>query len=231
MDLRYLQIINFVMQHFVDHLGSRLQSIYVKGSIARGDAVWGISDLDLVLAFDCPTQEDTLLKRDVEAKALDMPGGEALVIQRIADDRLQQMDEKTKAFWLYSSIYDSQLVYGKHPQQFLPDPPPNSPELILSLLYAEGKHIADIIHLDEAGCRSVTKRILQCLSMIIVHDGHAEYVPLLNVPNYPFPSVIMEFVPTVIELYSNPRVITDTNALSRYWHLTCHYISTKVPIK
>jgi hypothetical protein len=62
-----------------------------------------------------------------------MPGGDALVIQRIADDRLQQMDEKTKAFWLYSSIYDSQLVYGKHPQQFLPDPPPNSPELICLL--------------------------------------------------------------------------------------------------
>ncbi|SDO32825.1 Nucleotidyltransferase domain-containing protein [Paenibacillus sp. yr247] len=63
MDNRYRPIIDVVVQRFLSHLGSRLISVYIKGSVARGDAVWGVSDLDLVLAFDTPTHKDTLLKR------------------------------------------------------------------------------------------------------------------------------------------------------------------------
>jgi hypothetical protein len=29
-------------------------------------------------------------------------GGDALVIQRVAGDRLSQMDEDTRAYWLYA---------------------------------------------------------------------------------------------------------------------------------
>lgn len=132
MDIRYISIMDYVVQKFSEHLGS-------KGSIARGDAVWGASDLDLVLAFDTPRQVDTLLKNEVETAARNFPGGDALVIQRIADERLDQMDEKTKGYWPYSSWYDSEVLYGEHPSSFLPAPPKREEiaTAILSILIEE----------------------------------------------------------------------------------------------
>ena len=54
------------MERFAQHLGSRLYSVCVKRSVARGDAVWGISDLDLVLGFDTPAEADTQVKHAAE---------------------------------------------------------------------------------------------------------------------------------------------------------------------
>jgi len=102
MDKRHRRILNHVVERFADRLGDRLRSAFVKGSLARGDAVWGVSDIDFVLLFDRPDEEDTKLRRQVEREALQFEGGDALVIQRVAGDRLSQMDEDTRAYWLYA---------------------------------------------------------------------------------------------------------------------------------
>jgi predicted nucleotidyltransferase len=230
LDNRYKPIIDLVVQRFAIHLGPRLTSAYVKGSVARGDAVWGISDLDLVLAFKNPTQEDNFVKHRLEADVRSIPGGDALVIQRIADDRLEQMEEKTKAFWIYSSLYDSEVVYGKHPRQILPAPSKGTHNSILSVIYEDGKDIPHLTSIDEEGCRSVAKRILLSFSIFLVQQGHAEYIPLLVVPRYPLPLKIQQFLPSVINLYSNPRPLTDVDELINYWNETWEYISTKQPI-
>ena len=123
LDVRYRAIADDVVNRFARHLGPRLTSAFVKGSVARDDAVWGVSDLDLVLAFDAPSAADTALKRDVEEAVRRLAGGEALVIMRIAEDRLQEMSPGVRAYWLYSCWYDSQVLSGPLPSSLLPAPP------------------------------------------------------------------------------------------------------------
>lgn len=230
MDNRYKPITDYVVQQFSEHLGPRLKSVYVKGSISRGDAVWGVSDLDLVLAFDAPSQEDTLLKNKIEADARNIPGGDALVIQRIAEERLNQMDVNTKGYWLYSSWYDSEVIYGEHPSRFLPAPPKREEitEAILSILNEEGKDTSTLKYLDTKGTRLVSKRILQSMAMLIVNNGYAEYVPLLQVQNYAFPSQIQKHIPFVIDSFLNPRELTDTNKLIDAWNATWDVVNNQV---
>lgn len=40
------EAVNFIKEAYIKHLGKRLHSVYIRGSIARGLAVEGISDLD-----------------------------------------------------------------------------------------------------------------------------------------------------------------------------------------
>ncbi|QYR19183.1 nucleotidyltransferase domain-containing protein [Paenibacillus sp. sptzw28] len=230
MDIRYEPIMEYVVKQFSEHLGSRLKSIYVKGSIARGDAIWGISDMDLVLAFDTPTQEDTLIKNRVEATIRNMPGGDALVIQRIADDRLEHMDSNTRAYWLYSSWFDSQVLYGEHPTSFLPSPP-KCQEIaiaILSILSEEGKDTDALTFLDAKGTRLVSKRILQSMAMLLVYNGVAAYVPLLQIQNYTFPPEIQPHIPIVIDAFINPQEKIDPIKLINAWNTTWQHINNQI---
>jgi predicted nucleotidyltransferase len=230
-DIRYKHITEYVVRQFSEHLGSRLISVYVKGSVARNDAVWGISDLDLVLAFDAPTQRDTMLKNEVEEVARSMAGGDALVLQRIAEERLNEMDEKTKAFWLYSSNYDSEVLYGKHPSSFLPAPlgREESAKAILSIVKDEGKDIEALVNLDAKGCRLISKRILQAAAMFLVYNGYADYVPLTKVADHPLLHLqIRENMPYVIEAFLNPRYLTDVQLLVNAWRLTWNVIDYHV---
>jgi hypothetical protein len=68
-DVRYREVMDFVAQRFAEHLGPRLQAALIKGSVVRGDALWVISDLDPVLAFEGPTAADTAFKNEVETAA------------------------------------------------------------------------------------------------------------------------------------------------------------------
>lgn len=125
MDGRYTPVATMVVERFARQLGARLRCAFVKGSVARGDAVWGVSDMDLVLAFDSPTPEDTAVKREVVEQARAMEGGDALVIQRIWYDRLDGMDPGTRGWWLHSCRHDLAVLHGDHPGTFLPTPPPS----------------------------------------------------------------------------------------------------------
>ena len=40
------EAVNFIKEAYIKHLGERLHSVYIRGSIARGLAVEGISGLD-----------------------------------------------------------------------------------------------------------------------------------------------------------------------------------------
>lgn len=230
MDNRYKPITDYVVQHFSEHLGSRLKSIYIKGSVAREDAVWGVSDLDLVLAFENPTKEDTLVKKNVEEATKNIIGGDALVIQRIPLERLNEIDENTKLFWLYSSWYDSEVLYGEHPSTFLPELPKKNKIAIaiLSILKDEGKDINSLINLDTKTSRLVAKRILQSIAMSLVYKGHADYIPITQVQNYPLHKKLQQYIPYVMDVFLNPRNITDAQKLIIAWNITWDLINEQV---
>ncbi|WP_062106786.1 nucleotidyltransferase domain-containing protein [Bacillus niameyensis] len=230
MDNRYKPITGYVVQQFSKHLGSRLNSIYIKGSVARGDAVWGISDLDLVLAFESHTKEDNLVKKHVEETVRNIKGGEALVIQRIANQRLMEMDENTKIYWLYSSYYDSEVLYGKHPSTFLPKLPEKEKcaMAILSILKDDGKDINSLKNLDTNGSRLVAKYILQSIAMSFVYEGHADYIPLTKVQKYPLPTSLQDYIPYVVDVFLNPREIADAQKLVEAWNATWKVITEQI---
>ena len=57
----FQELIRHRIRAYQDQFGERLVSIYVRGSVQRGEAVEGISDLNLrVYTADAPTDEDHL---------------------------------------------------------------------------------------------------------------------------------------------------------------------------
>jgi len=64
------EAVNFIKEAYIKHLGKRLHSVYIRGSVARGLAVEGISDVDsfALVHGDPPEQEDELdwAKRVIE---------------------------------------------------------------------------------------------------------------------------------------------------------------------
>lgn len=183
MDNRYKPLTDYVVRRFRNHLGPRLESIYIKGSVARGDAVWGVSDLDLVLAFERPDKLDNELKREIESAAKDMPDGSGLVIQRIGDDRLQQMGEGTRAYWLYSSRFDAKVVYGAKPADFLPEPPPGEQlvKLISPMIRKDGEVRLNQSTLQRHESRHLAKRLLEGLALTAIAEGTHRYLAPLEV--------------------------------------------------
>ncbi|RKN66116.1 nucleotidyltransferase domain-containing protein [Paenibacillus ginsengarvi] len=226
MDPRYKTVTDYVVRRFTDHLGDRLQSVFVKGSVARGDCVWGVSDIDLVLAFDRPDQSDNALKREIEAEATRFPAGDSLVIQRIGDDRLRQMSAGTRAYWLYSCRYDTELLYGTQPDHFLPEPPKGIElaKLIAPLIHADGAVELGKDRLERRESRHLAKRMLHALALPAIAGGKLEYVPPLEVANLDFPVRLRSHMDAILTAYSQAPVITDTEPLSRAWRDCWAYI-------
>lgn len=227
MDNRYKPLTEYVVRRFRNHLGPRLQSIYIKGSVARGDAVWGVSDLDLVLAFERPDKRDNELKREIESAAKDMPGGSGLVIQRIGDDRLQQMGEGTRAYWLYSSRYDAEVVYGAKPADFLPEPPPGEQlvKLISPMIRKDGEVRLNQSTLQRHESRHLAKRLLEGLALTAIAEGTHRYIAPLEVSGLTtFPESIRNHVLAATAIYKEAPVITDPRSIHQAWLESWDYI-------
>jgi len=219
MDERYARIVRVVVEPFAAQLGPRLRSAFVKGSVARGDAVWGVSDLDLVLAFDTPTPADTALKRETTAAARALPGGEALVIQRIWEDRLQEMSPGVRAYWLWSCRHEAALVHGEPPGAWLPAPPPGRglARLLAPIIRADGEPLAVRPALDRQGSRQLSKRLLQGLALPALALGEADHVPPLGVPSLDLPAEVRAHLPGVLAAYGEAPALTDASALRAAW--------------
>ncbi len=68
-DLRFKPTLDIVIQRITESLGSLIHSIYLYGSVGRGTAVYGVSDLDLsIIVFKPLTerQKDSFQKLEVE---------------------------------------------------------------------------------------------------------------------------------------------------------------------
>lgn len=227
MDDRYKAIATYVVDRFAEHLGSRLKSAFVKGSVARGDAVWGVSDLDLVLVFDIPTRADTALKREIEATVSQLAGGKALVIQRIAEDRLQQMNAAVRAYWLYSSRYDVRVLFGAEPSSILPPPPKGKElvDLIAPIIREGGEGAEDSKPFTREQTRNLAKRILSALALPAVAEGREEYVAPLKVSELLLPPKVKVYVPMVTDLYLKAPPISNPEGLLSAWRDTWDYLA------
>ncbi|TMV42897.1 hypothetical protein FE783_36795 [Paenibacillus mesophilus] len=192
MDIRYKPLTDLVVKRFTEHLSSRLQSIFVKGSVARGDAIWGVSDLDLVLAFEQPNKTDNEVKREVELLAKELPGGDALVIQRVSEDRLNQMGKGTKAYWLYSCRYDAEVLFGISPEKFLQEPPMGLElaNLIGPIIKKDGEVELTKSSLKRHESRHIAKRIINGLALPIIAEGRTQYLVPLEIVKLQFPNML-----------------------------------------
>ncbi len=227
MDDRYRAIADYVVNHFAVHLGLRLKSAFIKGSVARGEAVWGVSDLDLVLALDTPTEADTTVKREVEESVRGLPGGEVLVIQRIAEDRLQQMSIGVRAYWLYSCWYDSHVLYGAAPSSLLPAPPQGEElaRLLAPIIREDGEVELGKPMLNRQESRHLTKRILHGLALPAIAEGRREYVAPLQVSDLSFPPRVKALIPPVIAVYKEARPVANPERLQHVWQVAWDYIA------
>lgn|GEM_PF-5011585 len=232
-DTRYAPLAGMVVERFVRQLGGRLHSAFVKGSVARGDAVWGVSDMDLVLAFGSPTPGDTACKREVETLARAMTGGDALVIQRIWHDRLAQMDAGTRAWWLHSSRHDIALLHGAPPSAFLPAPPPRD-ELALRMaliIRRDAETLASADRLDRQGARQFSKLTLLALGLPAIFTGAAEHVPPLAVPSLPLPERVRRDLPPVLAAYRDAPALDDPRTLQQGWSTAWEWVSKRLSIR
>lgn len=231
LDVRYREVTDFVVRRFARHLGPRLQAAFVKGSVVRGDALWGVSDLDLVLAFESPTAADTALKNEVEAAARALPAGDVLVIQRIGTDRLLQLDAGTRAYWLYSCYYDAATVFGPSPAAFLPVPPRGHElvRLIAPIIRADGEALVEKRILERRESRRLAKRILHALALPALSEGYTDYVVPLAVPALPLPSPVHAVLKAVTTTYATAPRVADATALQHAWHVAWEYSSGYAP--
>lgn len=221
-----------VVDRFVRQLGGRLRSAFVKGSVARGDAVWGVSDMDLVLAFDSPTPEDTACKQEVGALARAMVGKEVLVIQRIWYDRLAQMDAGTRAWWLHSCRHDIALLHGDPPGTFLPPPPPGR-ELALLMAPIIDQGAASLLalpRLERQGSRQLSKLTLLALGLPAIFTGAAEHVPPLAVPSLTLPEPVRRALPAVLAVYRDAPALDDPRTLQQGWSTAWQWVSQSLSL-
>jgi hypothetical protein len=226
MDPRYKPLTDYVVRRFSDHLGPRQQSVFVHGSVARGDAVWGVSDLDLVVAFEHPNKSDNELKHEVEATAKNLPAGDALIIQRISNDRLQQLSEGKRAYCLYSYRYDSEVLYGINPTDFLPKPPTGYEltKLIAPIIRKAGEVQLNKSALDRLGSRQLAKRILNGVALPSIAEGKIDYARPLEVTKLALPQFIVKHLDSVVPIYSEAPVLTNIRPLVNAWNDTWKYI-------
>ena len=199
--------------------------------MARGDALWGVSDLDLVIAFDHPNPSDTALKREVEAAVRTrFPGGDALVIQRIASDRLQQMSEGTRAYWLYSCKHDAEVLYGAPAAEFLPAPPKGMKlaSLIKPIIKRDGQALLDKSCLKRNESRHIAKRILNGLALPSIAQGTANFIAPSESKKLNLPANLFKQLDAVIEVYCRAPELTDLRLLSKIWKQAWDYIETKL---
>lgn len=231
MDERYREVAEFVAGRFVSHLSPRLKSAFVQGSVARGDAVWDVSDLDLVLVFDAPTEADTAIKREIELAARELPGGDALVIHRIGEDRLVQMTPGLRAYWLHSCRYEADVLHGSHPRSFLPLPPEGSElaRLIAPIIREEGEKVADKPVLDRQCSRHLAKLILHALALPTLAEEIREYIPPLTVRNLDLPREVMTHIPWVLSVYRTAPTLENPEALRHAWRVAWAYVETILP--
>lgn len=231
MDERYREVAEFVAGRFANHLVPRLKSAFVQGSVARGDAVWGVSDLDLVLAFDAPTEADTVMKREIEWAARELPGGDALVIHRIGGDRLAQMAPGLRAYWLYSCHHEAVVLYGSHPRSSLPLPPEGSElaRLIASIIREEGEKVTEKPVLDRHDSRQLAKLTLHALVLPTLAEGIREYVQPLEVEGLDLPREVMAHLPWVQSVYRTAPALENPEALRHAWRVAWAYVETTLP--
>jgi len=225
LDPRYREVTDLVTKRFAAQLGPRLRAAFVRGSVARGDALWGVSDLDLVLAFESPTAADTALKNDMETAARDLPAGDVLVIQRIGTDRLPHLDAGTQAYWLYSCCYDAAPVLGPSPSTFLPSPPRGRAlvRLIAPIIRADGAELIGQLSLERRESRRLAKRTLNALALPALAEGVADFVPPLAAPTLALPCSVQAILETVTTIYKTAPIITDPTELRRAWHVAWAY--------
>lgn len=143
------------------------------------------------------------LKQQVEREVLQFEGGDALVIQRIAEDRLSHMDEDTRTYWLYSSYYDSLVLHGVHPSQLLP-PPAAGMELatrLRNILLRDTDGFLQLHTLDRKQSREFAKRILNLVTLPALATGRYRFVAPLEVRELDLPHDIKDKLEDVIEIY------------------------------
>lgn len=215
----YLLLARTVAERFGDGLGARLRSVFVRGSVARGDPIWGVSDMDVVLWFDDPTAADNRLKRTVERELKMLPGGRAVVIQRLDERRLDQMDVATGVYWRVSSIHDCLLIRGEPPSALIPAVP--EPERIATLLtplmIKDGDLRSTNATLSRVETRHLAKRTLNLLTMPVVASGLSAYIPPRAVGSLNLPPEIQTMVPAVLSSYEHAPDLPDPTDLQRAW--------------
>ena len=226
MDIRYKTIVDEVLKRTTEQIGERLKSAFIKGSVARGDALWEVSDLDFVLAFAAPTESDTALKRELEDTINKRLGQSVLLIQRIWDDRLAQYDAGTRAYWLYSCRHDIELLYGDPPASFLPEPPAeqNLVRLIAPIIARDGAPFIHKMELTRQEVRLLSKRTLQALALPAIAAGKHEFMAPLRVTEESYSPEIDQVLTTVKMAYCKAPASMNVQALQEAWLAIWHYV-------
>ena len=226
MDIRYKPIVDEVISQMRLQLGSRLKSAFIKGSVARGDALWGVSDLDLVLAFAEPTSADSDLKRELETSINGKLGQDVLIIQRIWTDRLEAYDEGTRAYSLYSCRHDIELIYGDLPASFLPEPPVGQTlvRLIAPIIYRDGAPYIKESQWTRHDIRLVSKRMLQALALPAIAAGQHEFMAPLKAAEQSYSPEIDALLPFLKTAYLEAPSATNLDQLRDLWNLSWQYL-------
>ena len=232
MDIRYKPIVDELFDRLHDQLGDRLKSAFIKGSVARGDALWGVSDLDFVVALPDPTRADSTLKQELEATINARLGYEALIIQRIWHDRLENYDAGTRAYWLYSCRHDIELLYGLPPAAFLPEPPSGQKlvKLIAPIIYSAGAPIVEKPALTRFEIRLLAKRTLQALALPAIATGQHEFMAPLKAAAQSYTPEIDRSLELVRTAYCKAPAQMDPTPLQAVWLATWFYLMATTPI-
>lgn len=114
---------------YIEHLGDKLQSLYVRGSVGRGNALEGISDIDgLAVVTDDPSTIDMTwladVKRDIKQR-FPFTNGVDMAIQPY--DAIAAGEKRIPAFWIKTM---SACVYGEDLASSLPKVKPGPAALI-----------------------------------------------------------------------------------------------------
>ncbi|MFD3449929.1 hypothetical protein ACFDTO_35725 [Microbacteriaceae bacterium 4G12] len=119
-DLEYLEILQEVIKNYLQHLGNDIHSIYIRGSIPRGLAIKGVSDLDTIaVTYRNPKELDLSWVKQAEHemnRSFSCVTGIELSFYHV-EDILEISNFSIIAFMLKTH---SVCVYGKDLIQMLP---------------------------------------------------------------------------------------------------------------
>ena len=103
-------------------LGERLSAFYLHGSVAMGDAIPRISDLDAMLVLnDAVTEHDLAWQKDAEKQLT----AQYPVADEVHLSLLSQADLAANSFACFALKYNAALLYGSDAVAALPCPAPD----------------------------------------------------------------------------------------------------------
>ncbi len=180
-----------------------IHSIYVRGTVARGQAVPYVSDLDLVLIANYPVDELTWYQNP-QVETILASYNFAVKIDLTAESILNGLSDETKFLLKTQGV----CIYGRNIIAYLPDYQILSLPLIyipifseqlretIALIQTSGRELMPINDVYMNCCRRIMKQIIRVAGMISV-DVCNEYSPDLYLAYTCFKSKYPELAPNI----------------------------------